>query len=143
MKAGFTGTREGMTLPQRAAFLDWVEDRGLTAFHQGCCIGADAQATAIIWGVYPRPYIVGHPPDNTALMAFDHFLVCNKLVPPLPYLQRNAEIVAACEVLLAAPKGPENMRSGTWATIRYARRHEKPIVIFWPDGTITDEIPIV
>ena len=43
-------------------------------------------------------------------------------------------LVDACEVLLATPKGPEKLRSGTWATVRYARKVGKRIVIIEPDG---------
>ena len=59
---------------------------------------------------------------------------------PLPYLERNRAIVDACDILIACPKGmQEEQRSGTWATVRYARRRDRPIVIVWPDGTVTRE----
>jgi hypothetical protein len=45
----------------------------------------------------------------------------------------------AAAMLAACPKGPEERRSGTWATVRYARKTGKPVVIFWPDGTVTEE----
>lgn len=58
---------------------------------------------------------------------------------PLPYLARNCVIVDEADILLACPKGPEEQRSGTWATVRYARKQNKRIVIVYPDGTITTE----
>jgi hypothetical protein len=33
----------------------------------------------------------------------------------------------------------EVVRSGTWATVRYARNWEKPITLLMPDGTIKQE----
>lgn len=36
-------------------------------------------------------------------------------------------------------KMEEEQKTGTWYTIRYARKQNKQIVIFWPDGTITNE----
>jgi predicted Rossmann fold nucleotide-binding protein DprA/Smf involved in DNA uptake len=58
-----------------------------------------------------------------------------------PPLVRNRIIVDGCDVLLAAPSGAErdNPRSGTWMTVRYARKRRKRIVIVWPDGTTTEE----
>jgi len=53
-------------------------------------------------------------------------------------MARNRDIVAASDALLAAPEGPEASypRSGTWATVRMARRAGLPIQIVWPDGRI-------
>lgn len=45
-------------------------------------------------------------------------------------LARNRRIVAAVDVLIAAPETDrEELRSGTWATIRYARAAGKPVVM--------------
>ena len=51
---------------------------------------------------------------------------------PKPYLDRNRDIVDACEVLLATPDGPERLRSGTWSTVRYARKIGKPVEVRLP-----------
>jgi hypothetical protein len=41
-------------------------------------------------------------------------------------------------VLLAVPKGMiEELRSGTWSTIRRAKKHGINVVICWPDGSVT------
>jgi hypothetical protein len=69
------------------------------------------------------------------------------VLEPLPYLTRNQHIVKAVEtfpvrLLIAAPHQVEEVtRSGTWSTIRYARRSRVgiPIAIVQPDGTITEE----
>ena len=45
------------------------------------------------------------------------------------------------DMLVACPKGPEEVRSGTWSTVRFARKRGKRIVIIMPDGTVTEENP--
>jgi hypothetical protein len=45
-------------------------------------------------------------------------------------LARNTCIVLNCEHLIAAPKeDSEVLRSGTWSTIRRARKEHKPLII--------------
>ncbi len=45
-------------------------------------------------------------------------------------LDRNLRLVAECDVLVAAPlTDAEVRRSGTWATVRYARRRGVPVVM--------------
>ena len=51
----------------------------------------------------------------------------------LPYLERNRSIVDACNVMIATPKEMEHtLRSGTWATVRYAWQKKKNIIIIPP-----------
>ena len=58
------------------------------------------------------------------------------------YLDRNHDIVDETELLIACPKEPEEItRSGTWATIRYARKKKKKLRIILPNGRmIGDEL---
>ena len=59
-----------------------------------------------------------HPPDVGALRVF---CSADEALAPLPYLTRNKQIVDASEVLVACPQSAkEEMRSGTWSTVRYA-----------------------
>ena len=61
------------------------------------------------------------------------------VMKPKKYLDRNHDIVDASAEMLALPSGPEKMRgSGTWATIRYARRTRVPLLICWPDGRVEE-----
>ena len=67
-------------------------------------------------------------------------LTTKRIKPPL---DRNRDIVDACDVLIATPKDfVEELRSGTWATVRYARKQRKPLVIVWPNGETTTEAPL-
>jgi hypothetical protein len=54
------------------------------------------------------------------------------LLPEREYLQRNRDIVDATDVLLAAPDGPERVRSGTWSTVRYAYRAGRGVLLVMP-----------
>jgi hypothetical protein len=57
--------------------------------------------------------------------------------PSAPPLERNKHIVHNCGWLIAAPKeDSETLRSGTWATIRYARKLRRPITIVFPNGEV-------
>lgn len=135
---GFTGTQRGMTEPQRRALVDVLDrfpDRD--RFHHGDCVGADEQAHAIAaergWTIYV------HPPFNSSKRAW-----CSAHVgyATKPYLQRNDAIVAASDLLLAAPSAPEDhpsqRRSGTWYTVRRAKRESVPVTIVWPDGRVEE-----
>ena len=104
--------------------------------HLGDCIGADAEAyeEAVRLGIKT----VGHPPDNASKRAFCEY---DEERPPKPYLARNRDIVMeGIDGLIAAPKEfVEVLRSGTWATVRYARKAGRRIWIVMPDGTIKEE----
>lgn len=134
---GFTGTRNGLTVMQserlnlQLRFLEPAEAR------HGDCIGGDEQFHAKCMNL-PVWRIVVHPPDNDTLRAFcggsDDTQVTQ--VGMKPYLVRNRDIVDASDVMIACPKESEEvMRSGTWTTIRYARKIGKPLLIIYPDGT--------
>lgn len=136
-KLGFTGTRDGMTDAQKGASGIWRYGRRFTEFHHGCCVGADALAVLIVTEeAYDHPKIVGHPCDWPAMQDKEACARSAIMLPARKPLDRNRDIVDAVDLLLACPKGPEELRSGTWATIRFARRQGKPVVIFWPDGKI-------
>jgi hypothetical protein len=51
------------------------------------------------------------------------------VLTPRPYLVRNRHIVDASSVLIATPKGDEELRSGTWSTVRYARKIRRDFTI--------------
>lgn len=127
MKVGFTGTRRGMTDLQTEEVNDWLR-RYAGALHHGDCVGADEQAHALGLGWL---WIVVHPPLNEKYRAF--VKGGDEYRDPAPYLIRNHAIVDETEVLIATPKEPtEVLRSGTWATIRYARAQGKDVKIFLP-----------
>jgi len=146
MRIGFTGTSE----PQQNAQLEALttellrlHDAGLLdEFHHGDCINADENADCIVL-FRTTARVVAHPPINAIARAF-----CSGVKgrferrEPKPYLERNRDIVDETDELIACPRAKlEQQRSGTWATIRYARKMGKPITIIFPDGRIKRELP--
>lgn len=114
---GFTGTREEPSELQ----LKWLRDKLIELearqLHHGDCVGADTAANAIAGEL--SIYRVVHPPINGSMRAFCE---AEEYRAPKDYDVRNHNIVLESEVLLALPPCPEILRSGTWSTVRFARR---------------------
>lgn len=126
---GFTGTQRGMTVSQVTSLRYLLWNSGYVV-HHGDCIGADAQAHDIARACGLR--VIIHPPINEAKRAWCKGDV---ILPERDYLDRNHDIVDACVWLVAAPgEEEEKIRSGTWSTVRYARRKGRSIKIIPPDG---------
>ena len=132
-RVGFTGTQQGMTLVQQSKLIDYLEqlhDRTpmQIELHHGDCVGSDYEMHHI--GKMFGYSIVVHPPKNDSKRAYcegDMTHVCKD------YLDRNKDIVDSCELLIATPKSnSEEYRSGTWSTVRYARKKNKAVVIIYP-----------
>ena len=135
-RVGFTGTRNGMTEAQKEAVRR--ELRGADTFHHGDCVGADAEAHRI--ARVQRIPVVIHPPVDQAHRAFCEDY--DGMHPQKTHFARNRDIVDACDVLIATPwqtREPVPSKGGTWYTVGYARKKQKPIVIVWPDGSILGE----
>ena len=133
---GFTGTQVGPTDSQIAATTRTFVELGMTRLHHGSCIGADA------WAHY-LARVMGsavelHPPSITSKMARCEMLSGEVTHRPRPYLDRNHDIVDCSLSLVANPKEEEaeELRSGTWATVRYARRLGRPVRIVRPSGRV-------
>lgn len=135
IEIGFTGTRLGMTIAQHAALvkimLSYHKMSGTFKWHHGVCVGADEQChnLATIFDFY----IQGHPPLDERYQATLHGFDIMSI--PKDYIVRNHEIVDACSILIATPKEmKEVIRSGTWATIRYAKGTGVKVVRIDPFG---------
>lgn len=137
MIIGFSGTRKGLTTLQRYGLDLLLQYLPATALHHGDCKGSDASAHFFA-GRLGVPIVI-HPPDKDSLRAFCHAPPAVSILAPLPYLERNRAMVDASDVLLATPEtAAEEWRSGTWATIRYARKTGKRVIVIEPDGTVRD-----
>ncbi len=135
--AGFTGTRNGITQQQRDAFRDTIILLEIDEFHHGDCIGADYMAHGTIKEINTNIKVIIHPPSYAKYRAN-----CkgNVILTQKPYLDRNKDIVDHSNILIATPgEFKEKLRSGTWSTIRYARKKNKPIYIVMPDGKVKKE----
>jgi hypothetical protein len=120
MRVGFTGTQEGMSQHQKEQFVLKMLELQPTEFHHGDCIGADSEAHDIVREFFPNVKIVVYPPISTKKRAFKQG---DEFKKPESYITRDYKIVDAVEYLIGTPKTNEEViRSGTWTTIRYARR---------------------
>jgi len=133
MKVGFTGTISGMSEAQRAQVIAWLKELGAAQLHHGDCTGADADAHAIARSLGLE--VIVHPPTNDKARAFCKGAAAER--EPKDYLRRNKAIIDETDVLVATPYGPEQRRSGTWATIRYARKRGRACYLVMRDGTVS------
>jgi hypothetical protein len=153
---GFTGTQVGMTTEQRVIVnytlgqLEHFEQ--FISYHHGDCVGADNDFDDICivrntdWDTMKSKHMYLlhlHPPDNDSARAFvkekqlpyDNMGRGGIFSPVKPYLERNHDIVNESEFMIATPQqDKEKLRSGTWATIRYAQKKKKPLIIIGPTG---------
>lgn len=141
---GITGTSKGASYEQIktcALLLRNFSEYARTSLglpselHHGDCIGADSAIAALAQELGFR--LVAHPPQNPSKQQT--IVSSDEYRPPDEYLLRNRDIVNESERLIALPHGPEEKRSGTWSTVRYARKRKIPITIVWPDGTVSYE----
>ena len=159
MKIGFTGTQRGMTEFQKEKLVEILKLANCKEFSHGDCIGADEQANWIALFNGVRFFSI-FPPDNPKKRAFvfnsrhiDSVIGRHSIkgifqpngkskieydcevvwMPRAPYLERNKHIVDNVSLMIACPKEFRNtLRSGTWATIRYAWHTKREITIIPP-----------
>lgn len=142
MKLTFTGTQQGMTEAQRETcrqFLTWP----IEAINIGGCVGADDDFFSECVNKGLGHLINLWPSDIKSkwgkALTEGHHLVRSIHAPDAP-LERNHSMVNVSDTLLATPSGiEEELRSGTWATIRYARKNHLRVFIVWPDGKLEEE----
>ena len=128
-RIGFTGTQKGLSPSQGKQVINILSlyiEKG-AEFHHGDCIGADAQAHEIARRLGYK--IVIHPPDDPRKRAWCEG---DEWKEEKPYLVRNENIVLNCTFLIACPKeNQEVLRSGTWATIRKAKKRMRRVRTIW------------
>ena len=126
-----------MTNEQKESFLSFLKNdvKKVDYFHHGDCEGADEQAHTIVSENFLSTIVI-HPPNKPIYRAYCE---SDYQLEPKPYILRNHTIVDSCDTLIACPNGEEKKRSGTWSTVRYARKYNKKIIIINPDGKIERE----
>ena len=135
LKIGFTGTQLGMTDIQKETLKNFLEVNKvlIQEVRHGDCMGADKQFHEICEEL-SIPIII-HPPIKDCKRVFCKNAI--NIMPPKDYITRNHDIVDNSDVLLGAPKlAIEELRSGTWATIRYAKKKNIFVNVFFNDGRI-------
>lgn len=117
-----------MTQRQKDALTGWLRTFPAARFHHGDCVGADEQAHDI--ALEAGLLTVGHPPT---VLRYRAFTDVQEIHTPRPYIERNHDIVDVASILFAAPvTAEERVRSGTWATVRYARKTNVQVIILAP-----------
>lgn len=147
MKLMVTGTREGMTIEQwksadKLARKLLSESPGPHEFRHGDCSGADTQmhTSLNVWRKLNNIdlKLIGYPATGNAANWRAWNIEFDDEMEPAPPMTRNRRMVDASDVVIAAPKGYDEVKigSGTWGTIRYAKSRGKKLYIVSPDGTV-------
>ncbi len=136
MKLGFTGTRNGLTLPQKEALASLLLAMMPASLSAGVCQGSDDSAMTMAHMLGIR--VICHPPIDDRLRAYNAF--ADETLPAKTHFARNRDIVNTTDRLLATPPcKPLPDKGGTAYTVGVARKVGKPVLIIWPDGTETRE----
>lgn len=132
IKIGFTGNRHGLSVNQKEQIIMILDNYENVIVSHGDCVGSDTDFHNLCVDYREKCgkniRIDIYPPNNPSMRGFNKGDV---LMDEKPYLQRNSDIVKNSSVLIACPidKNNEIMRSGTWSTIRKARKLGREIHI--------------
>lgn len=131
---GFTGTQIGMNSFQKEMVMSIINryKEHISCVHHGDCIGADSDFNDICYNL--KLIIEIHPPNITTKRAFCEDR-CDGIIvnEPKAYMERNQDIVDLSDVLIATPgEETEQLRSGTWSTVRKARKKGITVVLITP-----------
>ncbi len=129
MKVGITATRVGLNPKQIRDLHNYLNEDQPEEFHHGGCRGGDTEASWIAHRKGIR--VVCHPPTDEKDIG-DYY--ADEVLPSKEYLDRNHDIVDVVDKMYAFPKeDKEQWRgSGTWATIRYAQKKHKRLLVSKP-----------
>lgn len=135
MIVAVTGTRMGITTAQIAAITRHL--RHATWLHHGGAVGADRTCHAI----FARPWQTQVWPSNAEQERWAREQPIGVIHARRLPLNRNRAMVNIVERVFALPAGmEEEQRSGTWATVRYARAVKCPCLVIYPNGSETLQI---
>ena len=138
--AGFTGTRNNLTPKAAKGLADLLVMLDPRQVQHGDCVGADNTLHYMALGL-GIPIGV-RPPVDDRFRAWTRVTASVYVYPPKPYIQRNHDIVNHTQYLIACPDTmQEVLRSGTWATIRYAGKNNRVVYLVYPDGRLDRREP--
>lgn len=146
MVIGITGTKQGLTTPQKNVLREILAkaNKGKKGCELHHCDGAGADTEvhemAVSEGLVGS--IVIYPPTNTGLRAFSDTINCPAGInipvtvkPEKDYIERNKEFIEAIQLLVVLPKASdEQAQSKTWIMFKSAKRANKKIILILPDG---------
>lgn len=126
MKLGFTGTMGGLTVRQHYMLFERLTSLKPAVLVHGGCIGGDDEADKMAADmgiprlVFPSTRIDKRVSDEVLRSRTGSVVWIRPAKEPL---DRNPDIVNAVEQLIACPRQSRMItRSGTWTTVRLARR---------------------
>jgi hypothetical protein len=126
IKIGFTGNRNGLRSDQKDQIILLLDKYDNIIVSHGDCVGSDSDFHKLCMDYkekHTEKQIMIHiyPPNNPKLRAFHK---ADILMEEKPYLERNLNIVKNSKIIIGCPidKNKEELRSGTWSTIRQARK---------------------
>ena len=123
---GFTGTRKGLNENQKNQIILLLNENNINEVHHGDCVGGDTDFHNLCQNKNIK--IIIHPPNINTMRTF---CKSSYVLKPKPFLDRNKDIVNSCDILIACPENDkEILRSGTWSTMRYAKKINKPVLLF-------------
>ena len=130
---GFTGNRYGLTKEQQIQIIEIFDKYNNIIVSHGDCVGSDTDFHNLCveykkTNLEKNFQIHIYPPVNNKLRGFN---LGDVMFKTKPYLQRNKNIVVNSDILIGCPidKNNEQTRSGTWSTIRLARKLNKQIYL--------------
>lgn len=143
---GFTGARVGMSSECVRAVsrqLGLIANANVVGLH-GDCVGADSDFDCLCRlhsiETWMRPCTMDGNEDHR-FRAYTQAKPMGKATNPM---KRNREIASQCHVLFGCPPTDhEVQRSGSWATIRYARKYGKPTFLFFPSGETEGDFDVL
>jgi len=134
IRIGFTGNRYGLNEEQRNQIINLLDKYDNMIILHGDCIGSDTDFHNLCINyrnLKSSKKIIIHiyPPDKSTLRGFNKG---DLIMDMKPYLDRNMDIINNSDLLVACPfdKNKEELRSGTWSTIRQARKKKMKIYIY-------------
>lgn len=134
VKIGFTGSRNGLNSEQKIQIIELLNNYDNIIVSHGDCVGADDDFHKLCLEYRENHHnknLVIHiyPPSNPTMRAFNQEDV---IMDEKPYLERNKNIINNSNILIACPQDKNNevLRSGTWSTIRQAKKKQMEIFIF-------------
>lgn len=141
MNISITGTIDCRTMPQlRAVYrgLSKLDAKRIDSIATGGAYGVDTHAALFCYRLFPEAeHNIFFPIDkwwNSELLnlqLWDHVTGVGG-----GYMKRNDALVDFCDELIAFPKtSEEELRSGTWATIRRSQKAGKRVHLFALDGS--------
>lgn len=137
---GFTGSRKGLSERQRYILHQILEECKPEVAVHGGCIGADTDFHNLCIR-HETPVIKVYQSTLVQTWGDRLFLTPTHKTRIIwmgsqPPLDRNWDIVRDRDLVVACPDtAQETLRSGTWATVRYAQQLERTIIVIKPYET--------